>query len=131
MQRAVEDIQERLKNEVIAAHALTQRIAGPPDGSSKSIIRTRRNAEADDSAPADKAPGSSSGNSRQRNGSKRSTLQSLEASLSEEAIREDFVAIVRDTDARAETFASKYQKVCENLFASLRNQLLPNKDDDD
>jgi hypothetical protein len=90
-------------------------MTGPSDGPAKSIIRTRRNAEADDSGPAEKSLGSSSSNGRQRNGSKRSsaTLQALEASLSEEAIREDFVTIVRDTDARAETFALKYQKVCK------------------
>lgn len=126
-QRSVEDTKERIATETAAAHRDQLRHmeqaradnedddrseAGGPRGAGQSTIRTRRTADPQEVEEASRGDGKKS---KGASGSKRQTDRALNAVLGEtlpdEAVRADFVAIVRDMEQRADKVTAQYKSV--------------------
>ncbi len=78
----------------------------------KSIIRTRRAADAAEVLAAQNKSGKSNRITKRSSSQIASSMISqIEAPLAEDDIRKDFVTIVRDTESRADAFAAKFNHV--------------------
>ena len=80
--------------------------------SQKSIIRTRRGADAAEVLAAQSKSTKPAKTAKKTSAQiTNSVMSQIEAPLSKDAIRQDFVAIVRNTEERADSFAAKFNHV--------------------